>query len=198
MPSTEDCLFLHASSVVVTGGACLFLGHSTAGKSTIARRLAGIFPLLADDTVLAIPDGMGGWEIMDGKARHKDRERLVREALDESNQGKRIPLRACMRIRKTNSVQITPIDAQELARYLLDAVMEVDMQRGPKNIPDDLRGLTWQVATTRCQRLKWFQAISQIARRYPGWQLWFSKDSHLSDLITAVRKAADWNVNHVK
>ena len=49
-------LFLHASSVVVEGVAVLFLGHSTAGKSTIARRLGKAYRVLADGSVYAAPD----------------------------------------------------------------------------------------------------------------------------------------------
>ena len=54
-PRTSDIgLFLHASAVVIDGGACLFLGHSTAGKSTIARLLGKDYPVLADDSVYAV------------------------------------------------------------------------------------------------------------------------------------------------
>ena len=55
VPRPSDLgLFLHASAVVVAGGAVLFLGHSTAGKSTIARILGQSFSILADEAVKPI------------------------------------------------------------------------------------------------------------------------------------------------
>ena len=63
-------LFLHASAVVVGGGALLFLGHSTAGKSTIARMLGQIQPVLADDSVYAARGADGWWRVVDGSFRY--------------------------------------------------------------------------------------------------------------------------------
>lgn len=51
-------LMVHAAGVLVKGGALLFVGHSGAGKSTIAH-LAGEHPVLHDDLLALYPQADG-------------------------------------------------------------------------------------------------------------------------------------------
>jgi hypothetical protein len=56
-------LLVHASSIVLDGGALLFIGHSGAGKSTIAEIAeSGGARVLSDDrTILTVDDGVRAW-----------------------------------------------------------------------------------------------------------------------------------------
>jgi hypothetical protein len=191
-PAGTDGLFLHASSVVVDGGALLFLGHSTAGKSTISTLLEKNYPTLADDAVFASLDPHGLWRVVDGKFRFEDggvfswEESVRRRAAD----GPGIPLLACMRIHKAQNVRVAPIAPVETARYLMDAVMEVDVQRKFGRLKDKTGMEKPAVALVRRMRLQWFHQSAEIARACPGWRLWFPRDSHVPDLLDAISAVA--------
>ena len=60
-------IYFHASSVNVSGKALLFLGHSTAGKSTISRLLSERYPVIADDKVWVSQKKNGDWMVCDGE-----------------------------------------------------------------------------------------------------------------------------------
>jgi hypothetical protein len=177
-PADETGLFLHASSVVVGRGAFLFLGHSTAGKSTIAHLLGQSYPVLADDAVYANQGSDGQWRVVDGSFRFgRDAlpgwpEKIRRRAAGSEA----VRLRGCLRIHKAQAARIEPLAPVGLARYLMDAAMEIDQQRkfgrGPRgDFPQ--RGTTTAV---RQMRRHWFHQVGEIARNYPGWDLWFAKD----------------------
>ena len=130
-PRTSDGgLFLHASSVIIDGGAVLFLGHSTAGKSTIARLLGAAYPVLADDAVFVSRRPEGRWGVVDGGFRFgegdfADWHERIRRQIDQNS----VPLRGCLRIHKATELRMGPMDPAELARHLMDAAMEIDLQR---------------------------------------------------------------------
>ncbi len=183
-PADAPGLFLHASAVVAGEGAFLFLGHSTAGKSTIARLLAKSFPVLADDAVYAHrgPDGL--WRVVDGSFRF-GRDTLpgwTEEIQRRAAGAGAVRLRGCLRIHKAATVRVEALAPVELARYLLDAAMEVDQQRkfGRTTNPGLPTGDA--TAAVRQMRRHWFQWVGEIAREHPGWHLWFSKDSSETEL----------------
>ena len=176
-------LFLHASSVVVEGGALLFLGHSTAGKSTLARLLGRAFPVLADDAVFVSRRQNGQWEVVDGGFRFgegdfADWQARVRRQIDRHA----VPLRGCLRIHKAQLVRTEPMEPVELARYLLDAAMEIDIQRkyGRASGTFEMEPAVWDEVLR--MRRRWFGLVAEIARTYPGHHFWFSKSAALSDL----------------
>lgn len=178
-------LFLHASAVVVDGGAVLFLGHSTAGKSTIARMLGPTFPALADDAVYAAKDAAGGWRVVEGGFRFEDGDiyQRIQEIHRQIRDGKGVPLRACFRLRKAEQVRLIPVPPVELARYLADAALEVDLQRKTekyqKSPKIDLLALHRQ----------WFHWVAEIARSHSGWMLCFSITSDKSEICDLIQEA---------
>ena len=196
----ENCLFLHASSVIVENRAILFLGHSTAGKSTIARLLSRDFQVLADDTVLAVQQNRHQWLIYDGKDRSGNGALFFRECVEKNNAddcGKiYAPLASCVRIYKSHSVRMKPVASKTMARYLMDAVMEVDLQRGPKFKPSGTPVSRDLVEEIRSRRLHWFHMTAGIARTFSGWDLWFPNHVKSLELAEAVKLiAADLKIN---
>ena len=170
---TVEGLFLHASAVVVDGGAVLFLGHSTAGKSTLARILAANFPVLADDAVFAARDSQGKWRVVEGGFRFEDGDigRRLGDILRRIEQGAGIPVRGCFRLQKADQVKVEPAAPLQVARFLTDAAIEVDLQRKAgksqaKNNPK-----------IREMRKRWFHWVADIARTCPGGTLYFQKCS---------------------
>ena len=191
-PSCPDRLFLHASSVVVNGGALLFLGHSAAGKSTLAQLLEKTYPILADDSVFASRDPHGFWRVLDGKFRFENGgvfnwDKAVRR---RSAEGPSIPLLGCLRIHKAQHVKVAGLVPVETTRYLMDAVMEVDLQGKFGRLLKGAEQEKSTIARVRQMRLHWFHLAADIARVCPCWQLWFPRDSHFPDLLNAISAVA--------
>ncbi|NLG34756.1 MAG: hypothetical protein GX548_05325 [Lentisphaerae bacterium] len=185
-------LFLHASSVVTSRGALLFLGHSTAGKSTMTRLLGARFRVLADDAVFATRRDDGRWQVVDGGFRYDgggvaDWQQAVHRSLEA---GEGIPLAGCLRIFKAADVRREPMAPLPLARCLMDAAMEIDVQR-KNGRPSRAHGVDPAEWTpSRDMRRTWFHLAADLARSCPGWKLWFSRDAHREALIRAVCEAA--------
>lgn len=186
--SVANGLFLHASAVVVDGGAMLFLGHSTAGKSTISRLLGNIHPILADDSVFAFQDARGVWRVVDGGFRREiDIFAAWEEVIHRRPRGDDgVRLLGCFRIHKAEEVRVETLTAMEVARYLMDAVMEIDLQRKFGRPPKGILSRSYDAVCVRLMRRHWFVQVAEIARICPGWNLWFPKDSGLSDLHSTV------------
>ena len=188
----DSRLFLHASSVVVDGGAVLFLGHSSAGKSTIASLLGKAYPVLADDSVFASSDPHGVWRVMDGKFRFENGYMFSWEAAvrHRSTEGPAIPLLGCVRIHKAQHVKAARLAPVETARYLMGAIMEVDLQGKFSRLLKRAEHEKNIVARMRRMRRQWFHQAAEIARAYPGWHLWFPRDSHFPDLLDTISAVA--------
>ncbi len=181
--SGGEGLFLHASAVTMDGEAFLFLGHSTAGKSTIARLLGEAYPVVADDSVFAARGPDGRWSVVDGGFRFKEtdlagwQERIRRQIAERP-----IPLRACLRIHKAPELRIEPMDSLELARYLMDAAMEIDLQRkfGRLAGKSKIESAVWNEGLR--MRGHWFGQAAEIARTIPGRHLWFSRETPVREI----------------
>ena len=189
-PRASDVgLFLHASSVIIDGGAVLFLGHSTSGKSTIAQLLGGTYPVLADDSVFAARGADGRWGVVDGGFRFgegdiTDWQQRIRRQIDSHP----VPLRGCLRIHKASLVRAEPMEPVELARHLLDAAMEIDLQRkyGRVSRTVGMEPDAWQ-EVLRVRR-RWFALVSDLARTCPGQHFWFSKSAKSPELTATLEK----------
>ena len=181
--------FLHASAVVMGGEAILFLGHSTAGKSTIARMLGAAYPVLADDAVFVSRRPEGRWGVVDGGFRFgegdfADWQKRIRRQIDQNS----VPLRGCLRIHKASEVRMGPMDPVELARYLMDAAMEIDVQRkyGRCSGLSEMEQVVWEEVLQ--MRRRWFGLAAEIARTCPGQHFWFSKSSTMAELSAMLEK----------
>ena len=179
----ETGLFLHASSVVVDGGAVLFLGHSTAGKSTIARLTGTVHPVLADDSVFVSRGADGAWRVVDGSFRFgRDdlgdfQEKIRRRAAGAGA----VPLRGCLRIHQSDAVKMEPLAPLELARCLMDAALEIDLQRKGSRSHDPTPSLQERHCRILEARKTWFRQVAAIARQVRGWHLWFSLDLDIQE-----------------
>jgi hypothetical protein len=187
-----DGLFLHASAVNMNGGACLFLGHSTSGKSTIARLLEKQAPVLADDAVLASRDPEGIWRVVDGGFRFdRDMEAGFPETIRRrSAAGLGVPVKAIFRLHKGPFARLEPLDPLDLARVLMDAAMEIDLQRTAGRRKGSKESGKPNVLLEREMRSEWFRRVSEIARTLPGWHLWFSKNGSETELHSILASAA--------
>ena len=175
---TFDGLFLHASAVVVEDRALLFLGHSTAGKSTLARLLGRRLPVLADDAVFALRGAAADWRVVDGGFRF-GRDELPGWEADVRRRaaGESFRVGGCFRIHKAAALRAEPMEPLEAARHLMDAAMEIDVQRKFGRLrAGETAGAAGALAEMRRMRRKWFGWVAEIARACPGWNLWFPKD----------------------
>lgn len=182
-------LFLHASAVVMGGEAILFLGHSTAGKSTLARMLGAAYPVLADDAVFAAKRPDGRWGVVDGGFRFgegdfADWQKRIRRQIEQGS----VPLRGCLRIHQAPEIRMGPMDPLELARCLMDAAMEIDLQRkyGRVSGSSEMEPSVWEEVLR--MRRHWFRLVAEIARTVPGRHFWFSKPSKLPELSAMLEK----------
>ena len=182
-------LFLHASAVEVDGGAVLFLGHSTAGKSTIARKLGVELPVLADDSVFAGQDAAGVWRVVDGGFRFDRGWGLAEWQTDvrrRFQEGRGIPVQKCFRIHQAAVVRIEPMPPVELGKHLMDAAMEIDVQRkfGIRHSAHKSEQIAWHEVMEH--RRRWFHQTAELARACPGWHLWFAKETPPGELCAWV------------
>ena len=157
----------------------LFLGHSTSGKSTIVRMLADAFPTLADDAVFVTRGADGAWRAVDGGFRFgqgwdlADWQASVRRraAADAG-----VPVRGCWRLHKAPHVKTEALEPIALARMLMDAAMEIDVQRTAGRAKGHAVPVGDDLLREREMRRRWFHWAADIARACPGGQLWFSQD----------------------
>ena len=185
-------LFLHASAVVAADGAVLFLGHSTAGKSTIARKLGVELPVLADDSVFAGQDAAGVWRVVDGGFRFDRGWGLDEWQADVRRrflEGRGLPVRKCFRIHQASAVRMEPMPPWELGKHLMDAAMEIDVQRkfGKMSSGKPSELAAWHEIMS--PRRRWFQQVAELARICPGWHLWFAKETPPRNLLSCILQA---------
>jgi len=155
-------IFLHGSSIVLPQGGLVFLGHSSSGKSTIARLLSREFQAISDDKVIVFRRGER-WMVKSGDSRNKfTGEEGVRVFKGHS------PLAAFVRIYPATQNSIHPLDGVSLCKCLLDAVFEVDRQRRDADVGT---------------RKRWFQTAVELAKSIPGWKLGFQKDVSIVEFI---------------
>lgn len=180
----DNTLHIHASSIEFDAGAVLFLGHSTAGKSTIAWILSEASAVIADDSVILFRDSLSRWNVMNGEKRLDQADpSFGKIERDEEVKSSR-PLLGCFRLYKAETVKSDSVEPIRLAQYLMDAVMEVDMNRVPKTLPHD--NTSDIIENCRRRRRHWFHLVAEVSKLYPGWDLWFSKKSTCLELISNI------------
>jgi len=167
----------------------LFLGHSTAGKSTLARKMGEQVPVLADDSVYAARDAEGLWRVVDGGFRFDQGWGMAEWMTDvrrHFQEGRGVPVRKCFRIHQAPAVRIEPMPPVQLGKHLMDAAMEIDVQRKFGRIAADRPSErnVWQEVVQ--QRRLWFRLTAELARSCPGGHLWFAKETPASEVLAAV------------
>lgn len=161
----KDGVYFHASSVSISGKVLLFLGHSTAGKSTISQLLSERYLVVADDKVL-VSKSNNIWLVQDASGKFRDWT-----GTGYPLGRKKYPLLAVLRIFKGPSTRIQLNTQKETCKYLMDAIFENDFQR---NIEDlDVRK-------------KWFKMTAEISKNIGGWRLTFPKSTSIIKKITDV------------
>lgn len=149
---------LHASAVVVDGGALLFLGPSGAGKSTIRRLLEGWAAPLADDAVFLRRRPEGGWEVAPADIRVFQGPLSAEEAASRSW----IPLQAFFRLHQAGEIRLEALPPWEVCRFLASAFFE----------------LYWTAYCEPETKKHVFAELAEVARTFPGYLLHFSHSLH--------------------
>ena len=175
MPQRIDCqgppgLFLHAAAVKTPRGALLFMGHSSAGKSTLCRLLEPAFPTLADDAVYVMKKGT--WLVSHGDARHEASRTGVWSSLENEayDKGEVQPVMALCRIFGAKDIALEPLLPRQLCRYLTDAAFEIEIQR---------RCLSLSV------RAPWFGLVADLARARPGYRIRFARNERVRSYLAS-------------
>ncbi len=106
----SDRLFLHAAAARVDGRALVFLGHSTAGKSTLSELLATRYPIIGDDALFLRRTGETSWTVRDGRLRDGAIPGTLSEHDEDTHDQPESPLLSFMRIFKSDRPRIERID----------------------------------------------------------------------------------------
>jgi hypothetical protein len=145
--------YIHASGVVLDGKGFLFVGHSNAGKSTMAMMLKDQAKILCDDRMIVRrwPDGFkihGTWS-------HGDVPDVAANSA---------PLKAMLFLKQDRENLLIPLDhPQEIIGTLLACVIR------PLGTAD-----WWD---------KTFTLVEAMAREVPCYSLHFNKDGGVTDLL---------------
>lgn len=154
---------MHASSVVVSGKAILFLGHSNAGKSTISQLLSVRYPILADDKVLVFKRN-GIWMVKGVVGKF-----CIWNENGDFVDPNEYPLSEIIRIFQADSVRLSRISSKIACKHLADSIFENDFQR---NENDQLKVK------------KWFKMAAELSKEINGWNLTFSKNKTIINTIS--------------
>ncbi|MBN1255264.1 MAG: hypothetical protein JXA50_08330 [Deltaproteobacteria bacterium] len=148
----EGC-YIHASGLVLNGKGLLFVGHSSAGKSTMAMMLKDQAKILCDDRMIVRrwPDGFkihGTWS-------HGDVSDVAADSA---------PLKAILFLKQDRENQLIPIDhKQEINRRLLACL-----------IKPLVTAEWWE---------RMLVLIDTMAQEVPCYSLHFNKDGDVIDLL---------------
>lgn len=151
--SDRQACYLHASGLSVGGQGLLFVGHSEAGKSTMATMLRGEGEILCDDRVIVRrwPEGFrihGTWS-------HGDVPHV--SAGDA-------PLRAILLLEKSDTNVLDPVvDRKEIVRRL------------PLFLIKPLVTADWWEKT--------LDLVEKIAREVPVYRLRFDRSGRVKDVL---------------
>ncbi len=156
-------LYLHASAVCFSGRALIFLGHATAGKSTISQLLSLNCPVIADDKVWVSIGDDDEWKVR-GVISDTGINRESEPLLDKNE----YQLHSAYRIFQSINSIASRISPQMTCRYLMDAVFEIPWQRKDKDLE---------------KKKEWFREIADISRKISGWEFLFSIDAGIIKII---------------
>lgn len=165
-PEPLGILAIHASAVQMNSRGLVFLGPSSAGKSTICNLLSACAQPIADDRVYLIPRSEGRWDVADGGERILEGPLTEREA--QAILGP--PLRAIFRLRQDAVPRLAPMDALHTCRHLTDAFFD----------------LYWYQNLSTEAKKGTFARLAAIARSVPGYDLYFDRSAQTAEMIARV------------
>lgn len=149
----RQACYLHAAGMVIAGQGLLFVGHSTAGKSTIVTMLREEGEILCDDRIIVRrwPEGFrihGTWS-------HGDVPDVSAAAA---------PLRAILFLEKAGANRLVPIEERkETVRRLLFMVVR------------PLATADWWEKT--------LALVEKLAREVPAYRLQFDKSGRVREVL---------------
>ena len=161
-PDPQGILRIHASAVGTPRGALLFLGPSTAGKSTIKSLLALHSKPLADDCAFLVPND-GHWGVAGA-----DNFRTIRPlGEDKAHELETIPLQGIFHIHKSPVAALEPVTAVESCFYLTAGFFELAIQL--LSDFDDRRSV--------------FSELADVARSVTAYRLYFDLDNKFVEFL---------------
>jgi len=151
-------LLLHGALAERMGRGTLFVGSSSAGKSTASRRLPPPWRSLCDDTTLVMPDAQGQWW-----AHPWPTWSLCIEGGPGGtwNVQSAVPLGAIFFLQQDPMDSVKPLGTGRASARLAQAAEEVSPLAWSDAPPDQIRQL-------RVQRFDW---LSELARTVPAFTL---------------------------
>ncbi len=170
-------LLLHGALAEWMGRGTLFVGSSSAGKSTASRRLLPPWRSLCDDTTLVMPDAHGQWW-----AHPWPTWSLCIEGGPGGtwNVQSAVPLGAIFFLKQDPMDSVEPLGTGRAAARLAQAAEEVSPLAWSDAPPDQIRQL-------RVQRFDW---LSALARVVPAFTLELSLAGAFWQKI---EEALDWD-----
>jgi len=101
--------FFHAAGVLYRDSACLFVGHSGAGKSTVCRLSAGLnHRSIHEDHVVVYPDADGGYKVTNRNLSQPP-----------------VPLRALFFLNQDKTDYLVPLPERRAAKGLVESCFDI-------------------------------------------------------------------------
>lgn len=147
-------LALHAAAVQGPRGALVFCGHSTFGKTTIARQLLDAYPLLGEDLLFVLAGPVDGGSNAPQAAVFLDREQLDAASCT-------LPLAGLFWLEKSPGFALHPMSAAEAAACLAGPVFGAQRT---ENAAHRLQLLRLLLNAVPCQRLAFAKDRAELLR----------------------------------
>jgi MoaA/NifB/PqqE/SkfB family radical SAM enzyme len=155
----RQACFLHSAGVVMNGQGLLFVGHSSAGKSTTVKMIRDIAQILCDDRNI-----VRLWT--EGFRVHGTWSHGEIPSVSSAD----APLRALLFLRKSERNHLEPIlDRREIAKRIISCVIK------SLETPE-----WWQ---------KTLAVVEALARSVPAYEMEFDKSGEIVESIVALSKA---------
>ncbi len=156
-------VLIHGSAVTMDQRALVFLGPSGTGKTTISKLLMPTATVIGDDRLYLIPRGCG-WEVADATTRAREGALTKEEACTLAG----IPLGAVFRLFQAAKPHIIPLSTRQTCYYLTKAFYELHY---------------WSCRLDAQAQANAFSHLADIARRTPGFELYFEKSTEAASEI---------------
>lgn len=155
-------MFLHASAVQTPIGALVLMGPSNAGKTTLARMLSPVFPMIDNDTVYLRRHADGQFGVVSGQIQHSIVQNIGRCAgRPDVKQENTEPLAAMWRVFKSANTVLNDVSVYYQFKYLMSGIFEVAIQNNV--VAPDLEK-------------RWFKMAHELVQYFSVREFQFSKE----------------------